>query len=658
MEPALVACTGATTANFMTAPDKGGSSEWNTSMGRFDLVTFTFGGDDIGFTPILYQCLGLSRLVATVENASADIGTGAQSVAPLPSDPGHTCPTASIIEARITAFAASYRAWLEAVANVVVVPGGNIVVLGYPDLIELPKFWHLWEQKIGSCWGIGTADATELRALAGDLNATIGEAVAADNTLAPNGVHMTFVDVNSANGATPSNDADLVEPSSGTRHNLCSADPWLNGATVTGSLSATDDLNHTFHPNQAGNDAMGALAGGDIGKLDWSKLAISEASAKTELTALTVGMSTTLVEVPGGYEAATYDQQGNIDFWKLDGDHPWIEVGQSTYPILGSTHLNPPEVTVTGALLSGMSNATFIAEGIFTGDGSGNFIAFSNGQSGWGTLAPRSYDNLVPTGAKSTDNGTPGIAWRISFEDGLLETSQDNPFFSTAEGGIFPLTIRWKWTGTRFTDVHDTIFTAHLTSAPGPATPLPGTCPSIPPDGTYEGYIEGYPTGQSGGSPTSDGKVHFFIGQNPTPTGITVCQFAVDPSLAMTVQATTKAGGTVWVTAPAWFLVSDEPSLLGPTTPLTLHPEEVKLGSSPYYVPSGLGLSAISSDLGVPDIPDITQGIGLVPTPTYGQVNIHDGKVTAIAILPNIGNTDSTPTTAPSGNSGDSGNSG
>jgi hypothetical protein len=272
-QPDLVACTGATTSNFMTAPDNAGAPEWDPSMGRFDLVTFTFGGDDIGFRPILEQCLGLARLVTTVENTSADVGTGADRVAPLPSDPGHTCPSASIIDTRIAAFGSSYRSFLGAIANEVVVPGGNIVVLGYPDLIELPEFWANWEKAIGACWGIGTGDATELRGMAGDLNATIGAAVAAENELAPNGVHMTFVDVNSGQPDSPTHiplsDPSLFEPSPGTRHNLCSADSWINGPTVTGSLNL---VSHSFHPNQAGNDNMGGLAKNAIAKLDWSRL--------------------------------------------------------------------------------------------------------------------------------------------------------------------------------------------------------------------------------------------------------------------------------------------------------------------------------------------------------------------------------------------------
>ena len=263
--PDLVACTGAVTADLIDAKDGLGAPEWQPSMGRFDLVTFTFGGDDIGFAPILEQCIGLSRLVATTENA-ADGGIVPRYVAPLPSDPGHTCPAASTIRNRIQALAGTYRAFLTEVADEVVVPGGNIVVLGYPELVELPKYWALWEQKLGACWGIGTGDATELRGLAGDLNATIGSAVSTVNAQAPDHVHMVFADVNTANGGTVPDDPDLFEPSSGPRHNLCASDPWMNG------WNPIDYGNGSFHPKQAGLDAEGALAAAFIARLGWSGL--------------------------------------------------------------------------------------------------------------------------------------------------------------------------------------------------------------------------------------------------------------------------------------------------------------------------------------------------------------------------------------------------
>jgi hypothetical protein len=67
-------------------------------------------------------------------------------------------------------------------------------------------------------------------------------------------VHLTFVDVNSGGGAGISRyDQSLFEPASGPRHNLCGSQPWING------LSTIDYGAGSFHPKQAGQDAMGVL---------------------------------------------------------------------------------------------------------------------------------------------------------------------------------------------------------------------------------------------------------------------------------------------------------------------------------------------------------------------------------------------------------------
>ena len=67
-------------------PDKLGVTEWNPSMGRYDLVTFTFGGDNLGFASIIEQCVGLSSLVADGENAAT--GDLDSTVSPAALGPG------------------------------------------------------------------------------------------------------------------------------------------------------------------------------------------------------------------------------------------------------------------------------------------------------------------------------------------------------------------------------------------------------------------------------------------------------------------------------------------------------------------------------------------------------------------------------------------
>lgn len=263
--PKLVACTNAKTGEFFT-PQDSNPAEWTPGMGRYDLVTFTFGGDDVNFADVVTQCVGGARLEQLLW--SAVLAPAPSPVNPKPSDPGHTCPSDTSLRQTIASNVGDhYQQFLTKVANDAVTPGGNIVVLGYPEVVELPQFWPWWEQHAGTCYGIGTRDATELRGLAGDLNATIGQAVAAVNRAAPNGVHVHFADVNSGgNGISPT-DRNLFEPTTGARHNLCSGDSWINGISLK-------NLSNSFHPNQDGQQAEGTLAAEVIGHdLDWSGLA-------------------------------------------------------------------------------------------------------------------------------------------------------------------------------------------------------------------------------------------------------------------------------------------------------------------------------------------------------------------------------------------------
>lgn len=224
--PQLVACKGALSRDFFS------SDQWVPQMGRFDLVTLTMGGNDIRFSPIINQCIGLQ-------------GDG------LPSDPGHNCPQESVLRARISAELESpFRDLLTRVAEQAVTRGGQIVVLGYPELVELPEFWPWWTS---SCWLIGVNDAHELRGLGGHVNATLGYSAHVVDSARPNRVHVTFVDVNSGGGAISRYDQNLFEPASGPRHNLCASEPWINGFTWI------DYGSGAFHPKQSAHDAMGAL---------------------------------------------------------------------------------------------------------------------------------------------------------------------------------------------------------------------------------------------------------------------------------------------------------------------------------------------------------------------------------------------------------------
>ena len=210
---------------------------------------------------------------------------------------------------------------------------------------------------------------------------------------------------------------------------------------------------------------------------------------------LRLGWLTTSCRSAGGATGRTPSKPAHIDFWEFSGAR-WAEVGRSTYPTLPG---QPPFVRVVGRQLKGMPDATFIATGLFTGDSTGQALAFGNGPRGWGTIAWQPGNVLVPTGGRSTDNTTPGICSERQFSSGQLETTSLNPYFSTARGAQFPLDMYWSWdaSASHFVDARDNSFTSSppkwgkSVKASGPRLAL---CPQTPLTGTYEGAGPGWGT--------------------------------------------------------------------------------------------------------------------------------------------------------------------
>ena len=93
------------------------------------------------------------------------------------------------------------------------------------------------------------------------------------------------------------NDPDLFEPSTGTRHELCSqgSEPWINNEIKT-------DKSHSFHPNQAGENALGALAASVIEHLTWPWTPVAPWDGPA-------------VVAPAGLQKAAS--------WVLGGSSPW-----------------------------------------------------------------------------------------------------------------------------------------------------------------------------------------------------------------------------------------------------------------------------------------------------------------------------------------------
>ena len=114
-----------------------------------------------------------------------------------------------------------------------------------------------------------------------------------------NNVHFTFINPVNGGGIISASDPNLLEPTTGTHHELCSKghSPWLNG------FSAKHPT-HSYHPNQSGENAMGALLAEVVPTLTWpwSNTSAKEASAPV-VTCPTTASFGTPVALPAQMDA-------------------------------------------------------------------------------------------------------------------------------------------------------------------------------------------------------------------------------------------------------------------------------------------------------------------------------------------------------------------
>jgi len=78
--PNLVACTGAVSGEFFVSHGPKNPAEYHRGGKRYDLVTFSFGGDDVGFSKIIEACLLEKAFISPCSDASvrASIATVAK----------------------------------------------------------------------------------------------------------------------------------------------------------------------------------------------------------------------------------------------------------------------------------------------------------------------------------------------------------------------------------------------------------------------------------------------------------------------------------------------------------------------------------------------------------------------------------------------------
>jgi hypothetical protein len=149
------------------------------------------------------------------------------------------------------------------------------------------------------------------------------------------------------------------------------------------------------------------------------------------------------VPVDGGVEIMVVGQTGNVSFWAESTD-TLQRVGASTYPYAPAS-LGSPEPVGSGGVLTNMSDATFVVHGTFTGDGSGNAVAYTNGPDGWGLIKAASDGDLVPSGQGIAADQI-GLSNDFALVGGRLETFDCSSTLPTSDcGGNNRVIKYWTW---------------------------------------------------------------------------------------------------------------------------------------------------------------------------------------------------------------------
>lgn len=245
----FLACTGATVAAMpagsapeLTDSDSERQLKALRATDLFDVITMTFGGNDLHFRDVIVACLkglatwygagfliggSLGLLIVNLRNGFCSI------------DRDKTLTQIAALEKRLTELYIKTATHLKG--------DGRLYVLGYPRLFAPSDVWPLFVKAGNTCEGVAAGDADLLGELADALNGTIEDAARAANAVVKvSGRVVSYVRVD-----------DLY-----ATHERCGTDtPWINGfptVDLEDRGSFVNRLRSSFHPNADGHSAEAA----------------------------------------------------------------------------------------------------------------------------------------------------------------------------------------------------------------------------------------------------------------------------------------------------------------------------------------------------------------------------------------------------------------
>lgn len=252
----FTACTGATSTTLDRDPTNMRESQLDelrrdADPAMFDVVTLSFGGNDVGFSDVIRNCIGINwqalkeHTLDLLKKASlADVmtryATGWRAGCKV---------TEQELKDRIQQRLVKERRLADLYDKVSAHTnsGGLIVVTGYPQLFADPKLWSATEKLFNRCNRVSEGDVRMLRSATGTLNSTIGGQVRKARGRHPNQTWL-FVDV-----STAFEHDDF-------RASLCGNSVGINGLVYSLTREGQGDGKHvvsgfsrSYHPNQTGH---------------------------------------------------------------------------------------------------------------------------------------------------------------------------------------------------------------------------------------------------------------------------------------------------------------------------------------------------------------------------------------------------------------------
>jgi len=256
------ACTGAVTADLFTddghqPPLAPQVAVADREVGRSDVITLSTGGNDIGFSGVLIDC------IAHLPDSWDELGTGG------PVQSGCTA-TESELNDRIDSLMRPHQMPVDGKFTGRTVPRmadvykriaaehltdrGVLVVSGYPRIFQPSSDWPAWRGN--SCQMFTKQDADLLGSASERLDETLAKEVRRAD---PTGKRIVY-----------ESRLDLFDDA-GRSHSLCGrpTTEWLNGIAL-GLTDGSLRWLHSFHPNEPGHaataEAVATLLEGTLGR--------------------------------------------------------------------------------------------------------------------------------------------------------------------------------------------------------------------------------------------------------------------------------------------------------------------------------------------------------------------------------------------------------